>query len=142
MTIRKRQKASDVFNKSEFLFPKTTFEKAFPGIAELSLDVAEFENFSGGDDPFSNPRAISRHSYSIQDPPGQYVNCSNPLCYNGGVGVGQILYSMTSKKQTEFSDSKFCRGYEGSPKGQKKYGECSHAFYIRVTIKYKASQTA
>lgn len=127
---RKRMKASDVFRDTEFLFGKKgTFTEAFPEIEDLRVTVVESGDGVWGD----NREAI----YSKAHPPGEYVNCSNPLCYNGGVGLGQLIrnmtYSRTEKWEQEYMS---CRGYEGSPKGRRKYGPCFNSFAVKIQITY------
>lgn len=126
-----RKKASDVFLETNyFMRNKTTFEKAFPQIEDLKILVEE----SG--EGVSDGKGVS---YFNNDS-GEYVNCSNPLCYNGGFSVGGILRNMVQDKQTHYEGTKFCKGYEGSPKGRIKYEDCDNFFKVSVDIKYKNIQ--
>lgn len=125
-----RQKASDVFRESNLAFAKkVSFDEAFPEIEDLTVEVEE----SG--------HGVSdwhrKSTYRKQNLPGQYIDCSNPLCYNGGFSIGLILRQMVRNKQTELETSKLCQGNEGSPKGRRIYGKCMNFFEIKVSIKYK-----
>jgi hypothetical protein len=129
MGIRKRQKAGDVFKEGGGSWlGTTTFDKAYPMIADFTVKVTESD---GG--PNESTRVYNRHIR-----PGEYINCSNPLCYNGGFDLGSILREMTYQaRETRWSGSRSCQGYEGSPKGRKKYGPCFNRFEVAVEITYK-----
>jgi len=125
-----RQKASDVFQEKNFMFSrKVSFDEAFPEIEDLIIEV---EESSGVPSPGG-----SKSIYNRQNMPGEYINCSNSLCYNGGFSIGSILREMVSKKQTELETSKFCQGNEASPKGRRVYRKCWHSFKTKVSIKYR-----
>jgi hypothetical protein len=126
----KRQKASDVFNDSNFFMArKSPFEEAFPGIDDIKVGVIE-----SGD----GVSEWNEKRFYTKEIAGEYINCSNTLCYNGGFSLGRIIRSMVYKKETEFKTSQMCQGNEGSPKGRRIYGKCCNFFNINVTIKYKA----
>ena len=130
MSKRDRQlKAQDVFNQSSFLFAeKTTFEKAFPDVAECLVEVEESE-LGRGVSEWDRKRTYRN--------PGQYINCNNSLCYNGGFDIGSHIYDMVRKRETSREDSAICQGNEGSPKGRRIYRKCLHSFKFNITIKYK-----
>ncbi len=44
---------------------------------------------------------------------------------------------MIRNKQAELETYKMCQGYEGSPKGRRRYRSYVNSFDIKVTIKYK-----
>ena len=99
MSINRRQKASDVFQETNFLFSKKSgFDQAFPQIASLKGTVEE------NGDGVSERRRISH----LGKDTGEYFNCSNPLCYNGGFSVGGILRGMVVSGTTHKEDSLFC----------------------------------
>jgi len=125
-----RKKASDVFRETNYVFSKKApFEEVFPQIDEISVIV---EERVGSADRNSRKRHYNKKNIS------EYVDCSNPLCYNGGVSIGSIIRSMVIEKQTHNKTTKLCQGYEGSPKGRKKYRDCLHMFDVEVDIKYKS----
>ena len=127
-------KASDVFRDTEFLFgKKVSFAEAFPEIEDLRVTVVE-----SGDGVWGDSRTMA---YSKAHPPGEYVNCSNPLCYNGGVSLGQIIRNMASTREMELEQEYVsCRGYEGSPKGRRRYGPCFNSFAVKIQITYSAKR--
>jgi hypothetical protein len=122
-----RQKAQDVFNQStHILGKKVSFAEAFPQIDDLEIEVEESEVWPVGERRFT--RAY---------PPGEYINCSNHLCYNGGVRVGSLLRQMVDARRTEGELTQSCQGYEGSPRGRRHYRSCMHRFRVRVRLTYK-----
>lgn len=128
--MTKRQKASDVFRETNFIFSeKGSFDEAFPEIEDLTVEVEK----SGEGVKEWNHKSV----YRMQNFPGEYINCNNPLCYNGGFAIGSILREMVRNKQLELETSKFCIGNEGSPKGRIIYRKCLNSFNVKVTIKYK-----
>jgi hypothetical protein len=130
MAIRKRQKASDIFNKSDLVYcEKTTFEKAFPEIEELSIQI---EDYGHGVNQWNKFRSFSKSNSS-----GEYIDCINPLCYNGGFSIGDILREMIKNKEEIKDGSCICQGNEGSPKGRRVYRKCLNMFIYKVKIKFK-----
>ena len=131
MSNNKRQKASDIFRETNYLFAKKSgFDQAFPQIASLSGTVEE------DGDGVSNWRRV-RH---LSKDAGEYFDCSNSLCYNGGFSVGNILRGMVASGTTHKEDTLFCQGHEGSPKGRRRYRDCMNSFRVNVDIKYRAPE--
>ena len=129
----RRQKASDVFQESKFVFAnKVSFEEAFPEIEDLIVEVEE----SGQGVSERN----CKRTYRKQNLPGEYINCSNPLCYNGGFSIGSILREMIRNRQTELETSELCQGNESSLKGRRIYRKCMNSFKIKVSIKYRETR--
>jgi len=125
----RREKASDVFRRSNLLFAqKVPFAEAFPEIEALKVEVNVSEAGSGG----------SNRRYS-EDTLGEYVDCHNPLCFNGGLSLGAILRDMVRGRETSRDGSDLCQGYEGSPKGRRKYRECLWFFRWKVEVQYRSA---
>lgn len=128
--MRPRKKASEVFAESSSAFAKrASFQEAFPELEEARVEVEE-----SGDGVYGENR---RSVYSSRTFLGEYVNCSNPLCYNGGVSIGGIIRSMLAQKQTQLETTSLCQGNEGSPKGRRIYRKCLNTFRIRVSLTFK-----
>jgi hypothetical protein len=128
----KRMKASDVYRQSPFMQGSwKRFEQAFPQIDNILMEVREDNAVKIGES--------SVRTYTINDFPG-VVDCSNPLCCGGGFSMEPILHDMVRKGQTEYKFSEKCDGYEGSPQGVKRYGDCYHFFDVKVSITYKSVQ--
>lgn len=124
-------KASDVFREREFLFGrKAPFHEAFPDIEDFDIEVTE----DGRDMIGRGPR---RRVYRKSDPPGEFVDCSNPSCYDGGVSIGSLLRTMVFTRETEHQSNHICQGYEGSPKGRRRYRSCLNRFEVKITLTYK-----
>lgn len=144
-----RNKASKLSRKTNYLFSnKVSFTEAFPEIENIFIEVKEFESSMRKpekDDEWeramgsysSYPRV---HRYSKNHFPGEIINCSNALCFKGGFSIGSIVRNMISKKDAFKDGKEHCQGYEGSPKGKRKYRNCSHQFEYKVTIKYFSSE--
>ena len=129
--IDERMKASDVFRESNFVFGrKVPFSEAFPEIADLRVEVEMGVKRHG------NPQRV----YTLRNLPGEYIDCNESLCYNGGFSIGEILRDMVSAGETERKENRICKGYHGSPKGRRKYKDCLNFFQIQVQIQYKDQQ--
>jgi len=123
----RRLKAQDVFNQSSLFFDqKITFENAFPEVEEC---IVEVEESGHGVSEWGRERTYRN--------PGQYINCSNTLCYNGGFSIGSEIRDMVRKRETEREDSALCQGNEGSPKGRRIYRKCMNFFKFKIRIEYK-----
>ena len=132
MARDRRDKASDVFRNSNFVFAeKVGFDKAFPEIESITVEVNESKAGMGG-----TTRTYTKSSL------GEYIDCSNSLCYNGGFSVGSIIREMVRKRETAAEGSEVCRGYEGSPKGRRKYRDCLRFFKWKAEIEYKPESEA
>lgn len=124
-----RKKAGDLFRESMPVFgKKVSFEEAYPQIGDIVIEV---EEFGKGVDSYNR-----RRRYTKQYLPGEFVNCSNPVCFAGGFHLGSHLHKMVSESKTELEDSELCRGNEGSPKGRRMYRKCVNTFKFKITIKY------
>ena len=124
-------KASDVFAKFTPMFGnKTHFADAFPEISDVRVKVDYGSDYYLG-------RII--HSYDARSLPGEFINCRKQRCYNGGFSIGAILREMARQRQTEKSETVYCQGYEGSPKGRKKYGRCDASFKVDIHIEYRGA---
>jgi len=125
----RRQKASDLFREGSYVFATPAkFAEVFPDIEDVTVDVTE----SG-----YGAREGRRSLYTRQDLPGEYIDCSNPVCHNGGFSIGSVLREMARDHLTELQVSKFCQGNEGSPKGRRIYRKWLNGFEVKVVIKYK-----
>jgi hypothetical protein len=128
--VADHKKASDIFQESEYAFAKTPFAQAFPEIEDFTIEVVECE------DPIWRKESGTR-TYTKNHPPGEFVDCTNRVCYGGGVSIGEILREMIRQSNSENEVAKRCRGYEGSPKGQRKHRRCIHEFTVKVSLKYR-----
>lgn len=127
-----RPKASDIFSESNYVFAKKVgFDEAFPEIEDVTVEVEET-----GDGVYGKGSLAYRKPHV-----GEFIDCSNPLCYNGGISIGSFLREMIRNRQTELETSKMCQGYEGSPKGRRVYRRCFNFFKIKVSVKYKENQS-
>lgn len=129
MSRRRRMKASDVFREAQFLFArKVPFKEAFPKIKKLEIRAEESGYGVYGE--------FNTRYYNIDNPPGEFIDCSNPVCYNGGFSIGEILREMVRHKKTHHEGMKLCQGYEGSPKGRRRYRSCINHWKVTVDLEY------
>jgi hypothetical protein len=136
MSKQKWQKASDVFGSSDPAFSKKViFDKAFPEIDDIKIEVIETSELKTSDTLKSEQYQNLKRTYGKTI--GEYIDCHNKFCYNGGFSIGSIIRDMVNTKQIVKEDAVFCQGYEGSPKGRKRNRSCLHYFSFRVEIKYK-----
>ncbi len=129
------EKASDVFAESTSHFgKKVPFEEAFPQVAAMEVEVTEQGN--------GVPRGAAIRHYSLANNPGEYVNCHNPLCHNGGFSLGEVLREMVERRETVREVHRPCQGNETSPGGGRVYQECASLFKITVHLSYRSSPPA
>jgi hypothetical protein len=125
MTRRKQlPKASDVLKGHQPLFGGrlVTFAEAYPEIKTLRLEVSL---------PVKGPYGeMYSQVFTHEKPPGQYVDCTNPLCLYGGVDVGHIIRTMVVDRQTKRQASVCCKGREPGVK------PCMTTFAIKVEIEF------
>lgn len=138
MSNQNRKKASDVFRDTNFVFSsKTSFSVAFPKIDSVNITVIEVEGPEKVN--FDSPPPYPARSMTYSEKTiGEFIDCHNSICYNGGFQIGSILHEMVRTKETFRESVTCCQGYEGSPKGKRRYRSCLHYFHYRVTIEYKA----
>lgn len=123
--VKRRKKASDVFKESEYAFgAKVSFEEAFPSIADLKVIVKEIG--------VGYPGHIRTIEYTRKNFPGEFVDCSNDMCTNGGFDLGEIIADMVINSNEEREEKRMCQGYEGTPNRR-----CMRIFIVNINIKYK-----
>lgn len=128
-----RKKAGDLLRESIPLFGrKTTFAEAYPQIEDIEVEV---EETGRGVESWSRSRR-----YAKEYLPGEFVNCSNPMCYGGGGQLGLYLHGMVSGKKTELEESALCSGNEGSFQGRRVYRKCLNLFRLKIKVTYKDAQ--
>ena len=64
------------------------------------------------------------------------VDCKNPLCYGGGVGLDLILNDIVRERQKSFGTSKTCLGYEGTKSRFER--SCTHRFHVMAETEFKS----
>ena len=129
--MKDREKLTEVFAKTEPMFAKKVgFSEALPTIAKGRVEIKEYRSLAN-DKPLNtvlrtDPRRI-----------GEYYDCSNIVCYQGGVQIGDLLRQMVDEKSKSLREMKSCIGYEGSPKGRHRYRSCAHRFEVSIELEYK-----
>jgi len=128
-----RKKASEIHRETTYVFSsKVSFAEAFPQIAHVRIEVTET-----GEGVY----AEFQPSVHTEQSMGEFVDCSNSLCYGGGFSVGSLLRDMASKRETHREARFRCSGYEGSPKGRQKYRDCWNRFDVKADIEYKDNES-
>lgn len=125
--MKGRKKAQDIFMETKFVFgTKTKFEKAFPEIENITIEVIETGLYIND----------SRISHYNKTNTSEYVNCTNPMCYKGGFNLCNIIRDMIFKKDTERVGSAECQGNEGHHKSRDIRSKCLNSFSYKIQIEY------
>jgi hypothetical protein len=135
MPKQRHMKLSDVEGQKTYPFrgPATSFEKAYPMIESLRLEVRPCGE---GVEPFRGEREwleiyTERRIVAILD-------CRNPRCHGGGLDLDRLLrWGIVEPKLTEYERTVHCSGFEGTPKGRRKDGPCDTYFKVKASVKYK-----
>lgn len=126
--MESRKKAQEVFNVTNYVFvQKTTFEKAFPQIKSISVEITE-----SGNGLYQGQHTSNYSGYDLSE----YINCSNSICYNGGFSIGEVIREMVRKRETDKEGEAICQGHEGSPKGRRIYRKCLNEFSYNIHIDF------
>jgi hypothetical protein len=67
----------------------------------------------------------------------EHVDCSSPVCYNGGICLGDLLREMVRGRQEEFIGTSFCTGQEGDPEESGPHPSCATRFEIEATLRFR-----
>jgi hypothetical protein len=130
VSIRKREKWSDILRQPvDPLRPRTTWRDVKPQIDRMRLEVRQGEGICAEG---AEPEVITETSAYRR-----YVDCRNPMCVRGGVGIAEVIGQAVAEGRTTISESPMCCGYEGSPKGARRYKGCLFRFIVRGTVSYK-----
>jgi hypothetical protein len=120
-----RAKASELDARGPHPFAKkATFAEALPSVKSAAIEVTE--------QSYSRTWTTNLTEATARE----FVDCSNPACYGGGVAVGRILRETVRERKVDSETSALCRGYEGSPKGRKRIRDCMHSFSVRLHLEF------
>lgn len=123
--MKKHSDAQDLLEKSNpALGQLTTFQKAYPQVAHLDLQV------KASPVGFGEERV---YHYSLQHPPGNYCACPNPHCSGGGFEIGRLLHDLISAKQESGEAKGPCVGRERMGKGSR---TCYYRFKATASLRY------
>ena len=124
-----RKKASEVFAETKFVFGKKgSFADVFPEIASLRVHAVQRGD---GVEKWNAEQVLTEANA------GEYLDCSNPVCFNGGVAIGQPIRYMVAKRETHLEELKTCQGNEASAKGRKVYRKCLNHFNLTIDLTYR-----
>ena len=107
---------------------------AYPRIKTVQIIIEEYDGAKGV--------RVQRHVYDELNLPGECYYCHNPICCNGQIQLGPVVRKMVRDRKTCLRWEQMCPGYEGSPMGRIRYGECPHRFVITISLTYKAATGA
>src|SRR2546426_11520267 len=108
-----------------------TLAEAFPEIADLTVEVEQYEYGSSGG------RGAKRKHVLKRDRIGQPIRCDNPSCWKGGFDLHGMLLEMVAARSAEAERSAICGGSERSPQGRRVYSaHCGNHFKVCVQITY------
>lgn len=109
--------------------PTTDRKKAFPDLKSLDIAITQEDmGFGRASDLRKN------HHFNEKDFPAS-VQCSNPLCKQGGLELSNIVRFYESGEH-DFP----CNGHEGSPAGRKIGPRCHVTFKVKLTIERHPKQ--
>jgi len=118
----------DKVESGAFVFAQpTTFTKAFPTIKDLAVRVAIRKDGPMDGDP-------QTRFLTIQNPPGEYIRCSNSRCTDGGWCIGDVLRDMIAKGETSRKAGGICAGQERMNRSS--FRKCLTHFSAEITISY------
>ncbi len=125
---RRKEKAGGIFRTSQLVFATlATFSEAFPSVERADIEVTELVSGKSVSHRFTETNAR------------EFVDCSNPACFGGGVSVGAVLREMIVEQSSKATQSHMCRGYEGSQR--RRVGDCPHVFRVHASIEYRELRT-
>ena len=114
MPQKGHKKVSDIFRETDYPFSrKGSFKEAFPQIKSAKVKVEETGNLGRG--LYSEPSKVTCYNEKNL---GEFIDCSNPSCHNGGFSIGKIFQEMEQEKKTHFENLESCQGFEGSQRFQ------------------------
>ena len=67
----------------------------------------------------------------------EHVDCNNPLCFNGGFSLGDVLRDMVKGRQEDFIGTSFCTGQKGVPEEEGPHPSCSTRYEIEASLRYR-----
>ena len=125
----RKDKAGAIFGKSQLtVATKASFSEAFPSVQRAWIEVVE---------TFYR-RTVIHHL--TEENAREFVDCSNPECYGGGVSIGAVLRWMVATHRSDSTETQLCRGYEGSKR--RRVRDCPHSFTVRVELEYADREAA
>jgi hypothetical protein len=106
-----------------FLGTTTDRSKAFPGVKELTVKVAQDPHGMYCEKPWQRESTYSKDNIP------RYARCQNPRCQQGGLDLQQIVL-LHGNGEHRF----YCNGHEGTPKGRRKGYPCGNSFTVAISI--------
>lgn len=104
------------------------FKQAFPTITDLYVTV----EIRVGGQLDGNPEEMS---YTLANPPGEYIRCPRHDCTDGGWCIGDRLREMVAKGETEKDVGGICTGQERM--NRRDFRKCLTLFNAKIKLTYK-----
>jgi len=132
------EEASDISQNTGFMFSERgSFAEAFPSIEDIQVVVRRSVNHNIAG--LSTEEHYERYRKNVEE----YIDCTNPMCCNGGLSIGNLIQKMIASNQTNLQKDYIpCSGYEGSGDGIGRHHRCINYFGVRIAIKYKSASTS
>ena len=67
----------------------------------------------------------------------EHIDCNNPICFDGGFSLGDVLREMVAGRQEDFIGTSFCTGQEGDPEDPRPHPSCATRFEIEASIRFR-----
>ena len=134
MSIQEEATSDDSSHHSEDVFSEHgILAELYPAIEEIQVTI---KHNGKSDLAQANTREYYvRYGKNVVD----YVECTNPMCRNGGFSIGNLINKMVDSCQTYLQKDYIpCPGYVGSGPGVAGSHRCTNFFGIRIDIRYKA----
>ncbi len=109
---------------------KEPFSEVYPMIEQLRIEVSESGRGLGGATATFGSASYVLESFR------EYIDCSNPLCNNGGVRTSLLIGGMVRGKKTDSEFSKGCQGIEPSTRRDMNK-PCLNRFTVKIHLDYK-----
>lgn len=133
MKNQEEQETAEISGYSQHVLGREAFAALYPTIEEIQVTVKRNGN--------SKPTHADTQSYfdRYEKDVVDYVDCTNPLCRNGGFSIANLIEKMVVSNQTYLQKDYIpCPGYEDSSPRVGRTHQCTNFFGIRIDIKYKS----
>ncbi|HCE75156.1 MAG TPA: hypothetical protein DEP04_00885 [Dehalococcoidia bacterium] len=111
----------------------TTFKKLYPQVKSLRLTGQEHGDFP--EMSFITYKSRGLINCSESSIPA-LLHCSNPRCQQGGHDLQFLIGSAIRSRETRLTETLYCNGHEGTPKGRKIGDSCGNYIELEIAIEY------
>ena len=117
--------AQSRLEKSVTLFPKSTFQKSYPDVTDLDVQIIARN---------TSVNKKETYYYTMANPPGQYCGCPNTRCVGGGWDIGSYLSKLIRERKSSGTTAEACCGNEQMSRSSRR--SCTTEYEVTVTLGY------